>query len=496
MNQDTKKLSLSDLFLGFLLPLLAPIYLVIFSYATNATLLNLNSMTNILVLLLAITLIVYSIWVLITKKQPYKASLAAFSSLVFFLSYGRFHSFLTNLDLFRVRHLLLVPFVILLALAVGLLISKIKTPLSKKIWLVFISLLTILVIYNVARIIPVEIQKHTQGAKISTEHKPTLKASKPGQQDIYWLVFDEFAGLDVMRDYFKFPEIDRFKSGLEKIGFRFVEGSKSKLHYTLHQIATRLNYQRFPTDLKEIDYYPHISNNKVVNELKSRGYAIAILDETRSEVFGISSKPEIPADVSLEKLVISPEDTSSSFLGPFGMLVARHTMLAPLKILFKQDVSAISKHQASVLFVADELGKLDLQSPKFVYTHLLLPHKPFMFAEDGSTLDPEAYQDWNYYFGQYKFTMDVINRAVKTILENADPENPPIIIIQSDHGARNLPDEGYPVLENYDNDYIGSILYAVYAPMCPDMPLKDGIDPINTFPLVFNCLFDTKIPLQ
>lgn len=417
--------------------------------------------------------------------------------MIFFLTYGSFHSWLISLNLFKVRHMFLLPSVILISIILGFFLSKIPPKYAKKLYYILISLVSLLILYNVVRIVPIEIQKQTQVNSPSNNLTPIIKthagATKP---DVYWLVFDEMAGLDVMRDYFNYPEIDVFKSDLEQIGFKFVEGSKSILHYTLHQIATRLNYERFPFDYKEVDYYPYISNNNVVNEFWSRDYVIAVLDETRSETFGIASKPEIPADFSLDELIKSNAANSTSFLGAFGKLVGRRTMLSPFKFLFKHNMNEINLHKEAILFVADELGKLDLPQPKFVYTHLLLPHKPFMFTEDGSTFDQEAYQNWNYYFGQYKFTLNVIRRAVTTILENADPENPPIIILQSDHGARNLVDEGYPKLEGYPIEYQGSIIYAVYAPMCPDMPLEDGIDPINTFPLVFNCLFDMRIPLQ
>jgi hypothetical protein len=87
---------------------------------------------------------------------------------------------------------------------------------------------------------------------------------------------------------------------------------------------------------------------------------------------------------------------------------------------------------------------------------------------------------------------------VDNILSQADPTRPPIIILQSDHGARNLKAEspGSVILENYPEEFKTSILFALYVPGYDTSALPQNIDPINTFPIVFNYLFDANIPLK
>ncbi len=420
--------------------------------------------------------------------------------MILFLMYGNLFDLLVKLNFFSVRHFNLIPFVIILGFYLGLAISKISSEVSKKIWLILIALTSIMVVFNITRIVPIEMQKasNKKGANGPVTSVP-VKKNEGATPDIYWLIFDEFAGFDVMRDYFNYPEIDAFKTDLETLGLVVIEDSHSSSSKTLHQIATRLNYQAFDKDLSEVDLYPYITRSRVFDVLKLRGYTTVVLDEARSSRIGFASKPQIDADIHLEEFIDNHDVKSSKLFGEFSLLIAKQTMFRTITHLFSIDDEEIAIHRNHIYLVSDQLGKLDIPSPKFVYSHLLLPHKPFMFSQYGTLLEPSQYQNYQNYLGQYIFTLKIIKDSIKSIQSSSDPENPPVIILQSDHGARNLKEGGKggegPLI-NYPDKHHTSILYAVYAPMCPDMPLKDGIDPINTFPVIFNCLFDMDIPLQ
>ncbi len=43
-----------------------------------------------------------------------------------------------------------------------------------------------------------------------------------------------------------------------------------------------------------------------------------------------------------------------------------------------------------------------------------------------------------FYQGQYEFTPKLAEELVTKLLAQADPANPPVIILQSDEGARNI----------------------------------------------------------
>lgn len=156
------------------------------------------------------------------------------------------------------------------------------------------------------------------------------------------------------------------------------------------------------------------------------------------------------------------------------------------------------EHKRFISTIANRIAGLnEVSSPKFVYVHLVFPHKPFMFDENGKVI-PKRYQaNWNYYLDQYNYSMDVAVKIVETILANSDPERPPVIILQSDHGARNIKNKSTTItLENFPEEFKSNIMFALYAPGYDISTLPQDVKPINTFPIVFNFLFQDNIPLK
>lgn len=89
--------------------------------------------------------------------------------------------------------------------------------------------------------------------------------------------------------------------------------------------------------------------------------------------------------------------------------------------------------------------------PKFVFAHILAPHPPFIFGEngeaakhgdcnglDGSLFKGTAEDYRNGYPKQMAYISKKIQEAVDEILAKSNP--PPIIIIQGDHGSSMLLD--------------------------------------------------------
>jgi hypothetical protein len=151
-----------------------------------------------------------------------------------------------------------------------------------------------------------------------------------------------------------------------------------------------------------------------------------------------------------------------------------------------------------ILYTTDVVASEWLASPKFVYVHLMLPHVPFAFTERGGFLSNQTeYFNWNRYLDNYKFSIRIMQKMVENILASTNPDNLPVIIIQSDHGARNQNIKPYvDNLENYPEGYKTWIINALLLPDCDDAPLSQDMDPINTFPIVFNCYFGDNLPVK
>jgi len=148
--------------------------------------------------------------------------------------------------------------------------------------------------------------------------------------------------------------------------------------------------------------------------------------------------------------------------------------------------------------VLDSLAEMPQESgPKLVFVHLISPHQPFVFGPEGEPIQPEgpftltaesadtreqAAADG--YVGQIRFLNGRILQVVDRLI--ADSAQPPVIILQGDHG----PPVGGPSAADRM-----SIFNAYYLPGDSALFPYASITPVNTFRLVLAKYFDARLPL-
>jgi hypothetical protein len=443
-------------------------------------------------LLALVIYIVYVLWM----RQPIKSANASFTFLVFFYLYGVAYDFFLELDVFQVEHLTLFPLFVLLAFYGSWFISKINMANSTHLWNNLTLIVGALVVYNVVNIFPDEMNKMTMVDKVNVpEITVDGQPLSEGYPDIYFIVFDEFAGFEPMRKYWKYDGVDEFAQFLKSKGFFIAEQSHGSSTYTLHQLSERLNYEEYPCCGPEYHemHYQAISDNKVMQYLKSKGYSTVVFDEAG---WKFPAKTPVNADLVFQYDQVSSLG-SSQFWDEFGILVANNTMMRAFSAYYATEEVAKNHHKNFIYYTLERVAQIDeVSSPKFLYIHMMLPHTPFMFDENGDLVSDIHHADWNYYLGQYKFSIRIATEMVNNILNNADPNRPPVIILQSDHGARNQDSPRHVSLVNYPEEYKSHIMYTLYLPGYDISNLPQDIDPINTFPIVFNYLFNDNIPLK
>ena len=93
---------------------------------------------------------------------------------------------------------------------------------------------------------------------------------------------------------------------------------------------------------------------------------------------------------------------------------------------------------------------------------------------------------------------NLVKRSCNNLFLPEMRKSAPIIILQSDHGARNEIYYGNEktLLKDFPEEFKTSILFALYMPGYDTSGLPQDINPINTFPIIFNHLFDANIPLH
>lgn len=493
-NKRRKKIFNINFLKYFLLPVLVTVYPTVFLYANNVHDLLLIHLCRTVLVYFLIATIAYLFFLVFYRWVPLKAANSAFVFLVYFNLYGIFEKFFFKLDWFPVRFYTTLPLVLLLVSYTIWLLNKLSKKIALRIWNFSILILAGLLIFNFANIIPSEIIKKQNLNNHSINTAKTNLSDKQRIADIYYIVLDEFSGFTAMRDYWHNSKVDDFYNYLKSKGFVIYENSHGSSTDTVHQLATRLNYEFYQSEnssSEQNQWFNDIADNKVMGYLKSVGYTTITFEEM--QYIYPASKP-ITSDVSYTYNNI-PATNLGVYFDDFWILVADNTMLKELSIYYRRIGS--DQHSNMVFFTANKIGNLDDQpSPKFVYSHLIFPHAPFIFDEKGHFNTPKVYYDYNYYIGQYNFSIDLIEKMVNSILDNSDPANPPVIILQSDHGLRNFTDGFINQLVNFPEHFKTNILYARLMPGYLATYSEQEIDPINTFPIVFNYLFGTNIPLK
>ncbi|MEA2461540.1 MAG: hypothetical protein QOH90_1717 [Actinomycetota bacterium] len=141
--------------------------------------------------------------------------------------------------------------------------------------------------------------------------------------------------------------------------------------------------------------------------------------------------------------------------------------------------------------------------PTFTFMHMLLPHPPTVFDQDGNLIMPDQEKlksDKENYINQLIYTNKRIEGMVDDLLAGPDDQDP-IVIIQSDEGPhppRLQKDEtNFDWFEATPSELREKLLVlnAYYLPGVSHEKLYQTISPVNTFRLVFDLYFGAKLPL-
>jgi hypothetical protein len=482
------------------LPILLAVVPSLYHYGNNVEKLNLSNLSRMLVFNVGLAILVYVVLMALNRLQAIKAANATLVFLLFFNVYGLAYRYLMYVDVVRMKHYTFLPLIGMATIYSILFITKVKHTISVEIWKNLILVVSVLALINFVKIIPGEINKRQNDITFTALSQTEELRLTERSPDIYYIVLDEFAGFQAMREYWQYEGVNDFVSFLKNRGFFVAEESHSSSTSTLHEMATRLNYQEYPSEETSLrTYFSDIADNRVMRYLKSRGYSTVVFDETNMPY---SAAKSVKADYLYEYDSPSvPEGQRGEYgfyFDEFGELVVDNTMLYAFSQNYRRNNRVVSKHNSMISFTVDHIASKEAPSPKLVYVHLMLPHFPFVFDRNGDITDHDQPTNWNHYLENYIYSITVAEAMINNILTEANVNNPPVIILQSDHGARNhlTAREGSAILPNYPEEFKTLILFALYLPGFDYSSLPQDIQPINTFPLVFNYLFEENMPLM
>ncbi len=451
----------------------------------------------LLVLAAAIMLLVYAL----TRDWQY-AGYLVFLFFLFFFSFG--HLVRLILERFSILYELQYPLVFLVvwSLLLVLLCTKLVwRRLKRLVWLTpFLNLLFLVALagplYSILRqTLPgfnVDQAAASQPAPASDD-RPLDCSLSP---DIYYIILDGYGRSDVLAGRYALDN-QPFLEYLQGKGFYVAEDSHSNYVQTIFSVASALNYSFIdpPTGSQNDGSYfkDRIAHNSLLAHLKSCGYRFV----TNQSGFYFTD------DLAPDE-VLTPNSNLTEFEGlllsgtPFEV-IATHLDLEPAPHSY-----AAHRQRVTDAFTALQEAHR-LPGPKLVFAHIVSPHPPFVFDENGRALEPATPYSMNDgddykgtleeykagYPGQVGFVNRQLQQVVDTLL--AELEAPPLIIIQGDHGPGLGLDWDSP-----DNTCLwerSSILNAYYLPGIDGGKLYPSISPVNTFRLVLNEYFGTDLPL-
>lgn len=332
-------------------------------------------------------------------------------------------------------------------------------------------------------------------------------ASAGNQPDIYYIILDGYGRQDILQALYEFDN-SGFLSDLSDRGFYIAEQASSNYIQTMLSLSSSLNMDYLQTlksnDTKienRSDLIQLVENNKVRDILAQHGYQL------------ISFHNEYKATIRSAEIYY--EDSQSDLAYPvtaFESILIDHSMVRVLSHVPTLNKALIEMpydmHRRHILFALAKLQEVPaLEGDYFVYAHIIAPHPPFVFDEEGGVAPqdtPFSLNDANYYLREhsqksyiagYRRQIQYIN---KLVLETIDAiltrsTTLPIIIIQGDHGPGAYLHWG-SLEQTIPAERLG-MLNAYYFPDQDYARLYPSISPVNSFRVLFNQFFDADYTL-
>lgn len=274
--------------------------------------------------------------------------------------------------------------------------------------------------------------------------------------NFYFFIFDEYARQDVLKKYANYDNAP-FLDGLRSKKFYVSHSSLATASTTRVSIGNSLYYSRqFRLDSETM---AGIKFPPLLDAFKRAGYVTYVF----CPVYRFAGSL---ADVMLHSTAV------------LAALSIEKTVLEKSFFAYVQTAGneEIRADRLSLLKQAAEIMEKPSPAPKFLFFHLLLPHEPFVFAENGASVSYENMNNWidpKYYTGQLRFLSKKIDELADLILRS-DPGA--VVLMQADHGAR-------PFSGLNEKELLASFNVLYLAGQEADI---EGLSTINTLRLALN----------
>ena len=336
---------------------------------------------------------------------------------------------------------------------------------------------------------------------------PPLEVPAPSagvrRPDVYVLVLDGYGRADVLRDYYHLDS-DLVRT-LEAMGFFVGSEASSNYAQTAQSLASSLNLDYLPSLLPEsgsiwtrVRLADLIGTNRTFETFKAAGYRVRAFASEYSLL-----RPG-PADERPHPLV---------YLNDFDFGLYEGTILPLLSqaVGLTRGWAPFILHRHHIRWTLQQLLQADVprsgDPPTLTFAHLLIPHPPFVFEEDGRSRrtrlpatfndagywraragsGPEKYEDG--YADAVRFLNPQIAEMMRRLASRTD--RPSIWYIQGDHGPGSRLEWEDPLKTDVRERF--GILLAVRFPDGAGVPLDKRTTPVNAMRALLNRALGTRL---
>ena len=406
---------------------------------------------------LAIVSVSIIIWIVIRKiiKNSNKAALITGVGVVFFFYFGYVQDALKGILVSNIpvnKTSILVPISIIIFIILTVYFIKSKNNFESIIKIANVVSIILILVVCVQFIIP------------------SASAEKP---NVYHIILDEYTDNEILTKKFGYNN-EKFLEFLNNNGFYMHDKLFSTFGSTVKELNVILNME-YPKKLRWMsEDYESLNNNKVMSIFSNQDYSVI---ETNSMM-----RWKNFSDVDT-KLCYDTNFINSEFLDQvLGKSIIRYFLEK-----YQQDT-----RRDTVRCTFNVLNEITLKTdgPKYVFSHVYVPHPPFLFGPNGENVIPDhreisglqSRENPQGYVNQLIYATNEITVVIKNIVKN-DPNA--IIIVQGDTGTLTGTEISKKTMKEIYQAH--SILYAVRI---PDVEDSDYMIPVNTYRIIFNNYFN------
>lgn len=419
-----------------------------------------------------------------------KAGLFASIMMAFHFFYGAIHDLLR--DWFPgsliTRYTFILPATLILFIVLFIYIKRRKSRFTRTTYFINILLLLLILLDTVWLGRQVVRRQPDTTDVTASALQPCTDCRK---MDVYLVITDGYPGHTELWNILNYDN-SRFYKSLTELGFHIIDSTLSNYNFTTYSMASMLNMEYLNSiegrnsNKSDLAYcYSRFKQSRVVKNFTELGYTFY-----NHSIFDFDNNPSsaIPTFLPRKAEAI----TAQTFTARMEKEIAYH-LATTFKVGFVLDYFKTRdlKNNQSLAQKTRETLALKTGKPKFVYTHLVMPHLPYYFDSTGKplpvdTLTESFGKNIPAFLNYLEYTNRELLRLVRDIRNNS-PE-PPVIILMSDHGFREYSGPVNNIYQFYN-------LNAVCLPDSNYSKFYKGMTNVNQFRVIFNTTFGQQMPL-